>query len=106
MNIAWHSELIANSQGKGPIIALQELTRIDGEGATQVFIYTKDGDFLFANTTATLERLRINVQGARIFTSTHGYCLDNFTVLEESGRPVGDTLASIEEIKSALILSF
>ncbi len=106
VNIAWHSELIANSQGKGPIIALQELTRIDGEGATQVFIYTKDGDFLFANTTATLERLRLNVQGARIFTSTHGYCLDTFTVLEESGRPVGDNLARIEEIKSALILSF
>lgn len=106
VNIAWHSELIANSQGRGPIIALQELTRIDGEGATQVFIYTKDGDFLFANTTATLERLRLNVQGARIFTSTHGYCLDTFTVLEESGRPVGDNLARIEEIKSALILSF
>jgi [protein-PII] uridylyltransferase len=106
VNIAWHSELIANSQGKGPIIALQELTRIDGEGATQVFIYTKDGDFLFANTTAALERLRLNVQGARIFTSTHGYCLDTFTVLEESGRPVGDNLARIEEIKSALILSF
>ena len=106
VNIAWHSELIANSQGVGPIVALQELTRIDGEGATQVFIYTKDGDFLFANTTATLERLRLNVQGARIFTSTHGYCLDTFTVLEESGRPVGDSLARVDEIKAALSNSF
>ena len=87
-------------------MALQELTRIDGEGATQVFIYTKDSDFLFANTTATLERLRLNVQGARIFTSTHGYCLDTFTVLEESGRPVGDSLARVDEIKAALSNSF
>ena len=106
VNIAWHSELIANSQGVGPIVALQELTRIDGEGATQVFIYTKDGDFLFANTTATLERLRLNVQGARIFTSTHGYCLDTFTVLEELGSPVGDSLARVDEIKAALSSSF
>ena len=106
VNIAWHTELIASSDGQGPVVALQELTRIDGEGATQVFIYTKDGDFLFANTTAALERLRLNVQGARIFTSTHGYCLDTFTVLEDSGRPVGEDRERNAEIIAALTQSF
>ena len=105
VNIAWHSELIIAAGGEGPIVALKELTKIDGEGATQVFIYTKDGDFLFANTTAALERLRLNVQGARIFTSSHGYCLDTFTVLEEAGTPVGDSPTRIEEIVSALTTS-
>ncbi len=106
VNIAWHTELIARNEGQGPVVALQELTRIDGEGATQVFIYTKDGDFLFANTTATLERLRLNVQGARIFTSTHGYCLDTFTVLEDTGRPVGENPTRNAEIIAALTESF
>ena len=102
VNIAWHTELIVKGGDQGPIVALQELTKIDGEGATQVFIYTKDGDFLFANTTAALERLHLNVQGARIFTSSHGYCLDTFTVLEDSGQPVGEVRTRIDEIKQAL----
>ncbi len=75
------------------------------EGATQIFIYTTNSDFIFANTTAALERLRLNIFGARIFTSANGYCLDTFTVLENTGRPIGRNPKRLAEVKSVLVAS-
>jgi [protein-PII] uridylyltransferase len=71
------------------------------EGATQIFIYTKNSNYLFAKTAAAFEKLSLNIQGARIFTSDNDYCMDTYTVLEASGKPVGDNpkrLAEIEKV--------
>ena len=47
------------------------------EGATQIFIYTKNSNFLFAKSAAAFEKLNLNIQGARIFylrqRLLHGY---------------------------------
>ncbi len=102
-NVIWHTEAIARFTGTGPLVSINEFAKKTVEGATHVFIYTTNMDYLFANSTAAFERLNLNVQGARIFTSANDYCMDTYTVLEDTGRPVGNNPGRLEEIKQVLI---
>lgn len=102
-NVVWHTEAIARFSGTGPLVSINEFAEKTVEGATQVFIYTTNMDYLFANSTAAFERLKLNVQGARIFTSANDYCMDTYTVLEDTGRPVGNNPKRLEEIRQVLI---
>lgn len=101
-NIVWHTEAIAMFNGEGPLISINEIGENTAEGATQIFIYATNSDFLFANCTASMEKLNLNIQGARIFTSANNYCMDTFTVLENTGFPVGNNPERMAEIKSVL----
>ena len=102
-NVVWHTEAIARFTGTGPLVSINEFAEKTVEGATQVFIYTTNMDYLFANSTAAFELLNLNVQGARIFTSANDYCMDTYTVLEDTGKPVGNNPKRLEEIKRVLI---
>lgn len=102
-NIAWHTEEIAGHEGDGPLISVSELQTTQGDGgATQVFIYAPNADYLFANSTAAFEQLNLNIHGARIFTSDDDYCMDTYAVLEDNGNPVGKNPERITAIKSRL----
>lgn len=98
-NIVWHTEAIALFTGSGPLVSTNELMHNTAEGATQIFIYTVNSNFLFAKSAAAFESLNLNIQGARIFTSDNDYCMDTYTVLEATGRPVGDNPKRLAEIK-------
>lgn len=98
-NIIWHTEAIASFLGTGPLVSMNNLIQNTVEGATQIFIYTINNNFLFAKTTAAFEKLNLNIQGARIFTSDNDYCMDTYTVLENSGQPVADNPKRLAEIK-------
>jgi [protein-PII] uridylyltransferase len=100
-NIVWHTEAIASFTESGPLVSTDCLLQSALEGATQIFVYTKNSNFLFAKTAAAFEKLNLNIQGARIFTSDNDYCMDTYTVLESSGKPVGNNpkrLAEIEKV--------
>lgn len=86
--IAWHTEAIADSKKEDlPLI----LVRHDDEtGATAVFVYAQDKDFLFAAATQTLDQLGLDIQDARIITTRAGLVLDTFIVLDMSGEPLKD----------------
>lgn len=86
--IAWHTEAIADAKKEDlPLI----LVRHDNEtGATAVFVYAQDKDFLFAAATQTLDQLGLDIQDARIITTRAGLVLDTFIVLDMSGEPVKD----------------
>ena len=102
-NIAWHTEVIAAHDGDGPLISIREMTPGHANaGVTQVFIYTRNADFLFANSTAAFEELGLNIHGARIFTSTNDFCMDTYAVLEADGSPVGDNSQRLEQIRQVL----
>ena len=102
-NIVWHTEVIAAFDGEGPLIAIREtIADHSGEGVTQIFIYTRNADFLFANSTAAFEKLQLNIHGARIFTSVNDFCMDTYTVLETDGKSVGNQPARRQEIRQVL----
>jgi [protein-PII] uridylyltransferase len=98
--IAWHTEVILSTDSDDlPQVSIRNF---ESRGSTAIFIYAADVDFLFAISTATLSRLRLNVQDARIITSNAGYTLDTYNVLDaETRRPVDDPIR-IQEIISRL----
>jgi len=89
MEVAWHTEtILSTDEGDIPIVAARTF---DERGATAVFVYERDVDNLYALTTAALDKLRLDVQDARIITSHAGFTLDTFMVVEAAnGDPVND----------------
>lgn len=87
-NIAWHTEAIAKNGGENTLILIEDPADNYTEGATQIFIYTVNRDHLFASSAAAMEKLGLNIQDARIFTSSKNYCMNTYTVLENDGNPV------------------
>ena len=102
-NIAWHTESIYQHSDAGPLVAIKDTVDNTIEGGTQIFIYMPNSHYLFANSTAAFEKLNLNVQNARIFTSSNNYCMDTFTVLENNGKPVGERPDRVAQIKRVLL---
>ncbi len=75
----------------GPLVLVRDVQgQIEEEGATEIFIYTYDRANLFAATTQALDQLGLSVQGARVHSTSTGRCFNSFTVLDESGLPIGN----------------
>ena len=98
--IAWHTRaILKKGYHERPLV----MARDDpGRGGTEVFIYTRDQDNLFALITSILDQLGLTILDARIITGHSGYTLDSFTVLEDSGSPIRDR-RRIKEITSTLL---
>ncbi len=102
VDIAWHSEaILARGEPETPVV----LTKAAGsrfDPVTQIFIYTRDRDHLFAVITATMEQLGLNVHGARLYSSADHHTLDTFFVLEQDGSPVPPDGPRAAQIRHAL----
>jgi len=97
--ISWHTQAILSSMPEDlPLIIVREET---DRGGTEIFVYTRDQDYLFAIITMTIDQLGLDIHDARIITSRHGYTLDTFIVLDESGNAIRNAYR-IQEIISAL----
>jgi [protein-PII] uridylyltransferase len=104
--IAWHTEAIhAHRRSANPERPLVLLEPNSSRGGTEVFVYTRDRDNLFALTVSALDQLELNIQDARVITTENGYTVDSYQVLEDSSQPVaGDERreAIIEHLTEAL----
>ncbi|HXH02770.1 MAG TPA: [protein-PII] uridylyltransferase [Candidatus Competibacteraceae bacterium] len=86
--VAWHTRAVLKKADDGRALVLAR--RDTARGGTEVFVYTRDQDNLFALITAVLDQLGLTILDARIITSDNGYSLDSFTVVEDSGEPIQD----------------
>ena len=78
--IAWQAEVVLDAEtADAPLVAVRDVPE---RGCTAVFVYCTDMDNLFAVTTAALDRLRLDIQDARIITTAAGYSMDTYIVLE------------------------
>jgi [protein-PII] uridylyltransferase len=59
----------------------------NGDGI-QVMIYTRNQDDLFARICNFFDRMAYNIVQAKIYTTNHGYALNSFIVLDQSGKSV------------------
>ncbi len=85
--IAWHARLLNyRVQTKTPVVKAR-LSPV-GEGL-QVLIYAPDQPHLFAQICAFFERTSLSIAEAKIYTTTTGYALDTFQVLDPN-RALGD----------------
>lgn len=97
--IAWHTKAIANADSDElPLVLVRPETE---RGGTEIFIYMRDRDYIFATTTRVMEQLGLDIHDARIITSSSGFVLDTYIVLEQSGEFI-DGRKRADEISEAL----
>lgn len=105
-NIVWHTESIArHKQAPGAeetLILVQDTADSLADGATHIFIYTVNRRHLFASSAAAMEQLGLNIQDARIFTSSKNFCMNTYSVLEMDGTAIGDNPHRVSQIKKLL----
>ncbi|MDN5871406.1 MAG: [protein-PII] uridylyltransferase [Nitrococcus sp.] len=85
--IAWHTAAIHGLSGEAqlPLILIDLASP---RGGTEVFVYTRDRDHIFALIVAALSQLGLDIQDARIITTEDGHTLDSFLVLEDTGKAI------------------
>ncbi|MES2547121.1 MAG: [protein-PII] uridylyltransferase [Pseudomonadota bacterium] len=84
--IAWQSRLLTpHVLSEKPIVRARLSPNGDG---IQVMIYTRNQDDLFARICNFFDRMAYNIVQAKIYTTSHGYALNNFIVLDQSGKSV------------------
>lgn len=101
-NITWHTEAIARSGGQKTLILIEDPSESLSGGATQIFVYTLNRNHLFASSAAAMEKLGLNIQDARIFTSSKNYCMNTYTVLEDDDNPVSANVKRQQQIIALL----
>ncbi len=80
--IAWHTRCLANAPLGRPTLDV----RTQAEGL-ELFLYTPHEFHTFANTTAILDELGLNILDARIVPAANGFSLDTYVVHEYAGQP-------------------
>ncbi|WP_020168449.1 MULTISPECIES: [protein-PII] uridylyltransferase [Methylotenera] len=84
--IAWQSRLLTpHVFTENPIVRARLSPNGDG---IQTMIYTRNQDDLFARICNFFDRMAYNIVQAKIYTTNHGYALNNFIVLDQSGKSV------------------
>lgn len=105
-NIVWHTESIARHKVTHPhqetLVLIQNTADTLAAGATHIFIYTVNRNHLFASTAAAMEQLGLNIQDARIFTSSTNYCMNTYSVLANDGAPISENPRRVQQIKTLL----
>jgi [protein-PII] uridylyltransferase len=87
-----------------PLVLIEDMvTRRENEGATQIFIYTPNREYVFASIVTAFDLLGLDVLDARIARSTK-HAFDTFMVLEANGKPIGPIKNRREQI-AALVRS-
>ena len=75
----------------GPLVSVLEIAdEASAEGATEVFLYARDRDNLFADSVRAIDAANLRVAAARIATSASGICFNSYIVLDGDGAPVAD----------------
>ncbi|MDP2226278.1 MAG: [protein-PII] uridylyltransferase [Moraxellaceae bacterium] len=102
-DVAWHTQaIVQHADNEGPLVLIKESSSEQFEGATQIFIYTRDMPNLFAATVAALDQMHLTVLDARIITARSQFSLDTYVVLDENGATIRDT-QRIDNIRETLV---
>jgi [protein-PII] uridylyltransferase len=98
--IAWQTSVLAGRHpyDDAPLVAIRQLA---DRGGTAVLTYTPHRLHSFARTTAVLDQMGLNVVDARLITSSNGFSLETYVVLEDSGAVIAD-LSRMGEIERGL----
>jgi [protein-PII] uridylyltransferase len=81
--IAWQTRhALSNPSPDTPVVKLWAESH---RGCTEIFVYSRDRNRLFAQTTALLDQLGLNIQGARIQTLGDGRAMNSYFVLAHDG---------------------
>ncbi len=84
--VCWYTRKIGQLKNtEAPLILVREKTE---RGGSEIFVYMKNRDDIFATTTRVLSKLRLNILDARLIVSDNNFTLDSYIVLEKNGKPI------------------
>ncbi len=87
---AWHALAIhMTPEEQLPMVLVRPH---DLRGSAEIFIYMRDRDGIFAQIAAHLDQLGLTILAAKLRTSSDGYVINSFHVLERDGSPIKDLL--------------
>ncbi|MFK7816359.1 MAG: [protein-PII] uridylyltransferase [Gammaproteobacteria bacterium] len=86
--IVRHTTAILNHRENSNVVV--NIHQYSARGATEIFVYCNDRNYLFAHITSTLTRLRLSIVHARVITSNKGHALDTFLVLDANEKAIND----------------
>ncbi len=88
--LAWQAQQLRELAPGDLRIAARPLGAQDGvnRGALEIFVRSPDRDGLFAAIVATLDRLGLAIQQARLLDGPHGSVVDSFEVIPAEGQRV------------------
>ncbi len=86
--IAWHTNsIIENTRRQYPLVSIrQQATR----GATEIFVYMQNQDYIFATTTRVLDQLNLTIVDAKVIVSKDNFSLNTYIILNRSGESIKD----------------
>ena len=88
----------------GPLVLVRDVVGHGSEeGATEIFLYTRDQPQLFAASVIAIDQLGLSIHDARIHTSAGHYCFNSYIVLDESGHSISANPARRAHIERTLI---
>ena len=91
--------IVTNNQM--PMILLRDV-KVEIPVATQIFVYTHDEGNLFPIIAAVMDRLRLNIQDARLQATSDNRTFHVFYVLDDNDRPIGTNHRLCKKIISSL----
>ncbi|MFA5631515.1 MAG: [protein-PII] uridylyltransferase [Porticoccaceae bacterium] len=100
--IARSTEAIHNAGNSDAPVILVEDAGMETASATRIFIHTKGQNNVFPVTCAALDQLNLNIQDARLNTSSNGHTFDVFYVLNEHGQPFGKDVDAVNRVRANL----
>ncbi|MDH5445872.1 MAG: [protein-PII] uridylyltransferase [Gammaproteobacteria bacterium] len=96
--IVWQSKALLSKKAKPPMVLIRKKSE---RGGTEVFIYSKIFDGLFAISTSVIDQLGFTIMDARIMQSRDNYTLNSYIILDQEGDPVSDDYR-LEELRSRI----
>ncbi|MET1255164.1 [protein-PII] uridylyltransferase [Aliikangiella maris] len=98
--ITWRSKKIITEKGDDNIVVGIRSTL--QKSGSEIFVYSKDRDNLFAALAVTLNQQGLSIQAASIYTDRSGYCYDSFIVLDSDGKALANQYIKMQ-VKQAII---
>jgi len=103
-HIAWQTQaILEHGDSDLPLVMIRKTSYRAFEGATEIFIYTRDLHNLFAAAASALDQLHLNIQDARIMVADNNQALNTYTVLTEDNLPLPDDDEYLDQIQLSLI---
>jgi [protein-PII] uridylyltransferase len=101
-DIVWQTAALDKHEPGNALVLVGAQTGKVFEGATQIYLRTKDRPYIFAAVASLLDHLNLSIQDARVYRSESGYTIDTFYVLDHNGTPIGNDNERLQRIKRAL----
>jgi [protein-PII] uridylyltransferase len=87
--VAFTIAIADNTNTQEPVVLIRDIG-VEVPIATQIFVHARNRRKIFSVIAGTLDKLQLNIQDARLQSTSDDQAFDVFYVLNDSDQPIGD----------------